>query len=225
MCLDFFDDSAFKWDYDRWCPVVRRALCTPQAGTMTKLMGKANSMTSTLTSKLITGASCLTLAVAALGLVATPALADGTHGAKRHAVNAEADSNIHVQIDTSKLVRIKGMPTTAVIGNPAIADVQLLEGGILFIQGRGYGSTNLIVLDGNGRSIINTTVAVIPPEEGIVAMYQGSSPNNYACNPRCTRYPMPGEDGDAYGAASTSYESYAGRALNGGGGQGAGRNY
>lgn len=170
------------------------------------------------------GIGHIALAAAITVFAAGPVMADGTHGAKRHMATAKAHGDIKVQIDTSKLVRIKGMPTTAVIGNPAIADVQLLEGGILFVQGRGYGRTNLIVLDGNGRTIINTTVAVIPPKEGIVAMHNGTNVANYACNPRCERYPMPGEVGDTYGDAVSSYDGYTGRALNGGAGGGGQQN-
>lgn len=198
--LDFFDDFPLDCESER---VAARGWLLGERCTLMKRTG------------------LLLLSAAVLALAVQPALADGNSGAKKKsrvartakATHAAADSSIRVQIDYSKLVQLKGTPTTAVIGNPAIADVQLLEGGVLFIQGRGYGTTNLIILDGAGKTVMNTTVVVTPPEGGTVAMYRGSNVNNYACSPRCVRYPMPGETQEAYTGASSSYESYSQRAM------------
>jgi hypothetical protein len=160
------------------------------------------------------------LTLTAAALCVGPALADGTNGAKKkhrtaavHKMSSGAGS-ITVPIDYSKLMQLKGAPTTAVVGNPSIADVQLLEGGILFVQGRAFGTTNLIILDGAGKTVLNSTVTVVPPENGIVAVYRGGSVSNHACSPRCVRYPMPGEGQDTYSAGSASYESYVNRSMN-----------
>lgn len=160
------------------------------------------------------------LTLAATALCVGPALADGTGGAKKkhrapavRKVSAGAGS-ITVPIDYSKLMQLKGAPTTAVVGNPSIADVQLLEGGILFVQGRSFGTTNLIVLDGAGKTVLNSSVTVVPPENGIVAVYKGSSVNNHTCSPRCVRYPLPGEGQEVYAAGAASYDGYVNRSLN-----------
>ncbi len=158
--------------------------------------------------------------VAVTAMCVGPALADGTNSAKKkHRAPAIGKistgmGGITVPIDFSKLMQLKGSPTTAVIGNPSIADVQLLEGGILFVQGRSFGTTNLIVLDGAGKTVLNSSVTVTPPEGGIVAVYRGSSVNNHTCSPRCVRYPLPGEGQEAYTAGAASYDAYVSRSLN-----------
>ena len=162
----------------------------------------------------------MVLSAAAIALCAGPVMADGKDGAKKprakivKKVSSGGHSGISVPIDYSKLMQLKGSPTTAVIGNPAIADIQLLEGGVLFVQGRGYGTTNLIVLDGAGKTVLNTVVTVVPPESNTVAVYRGSSVNNYSCGPRCVRAPMPGENQDAYTGAAASYDAYMSRSMN-----------
>ena len=50
---------------------------------------------------------------------------------------------------------------TIVIGNPLIADATLQSGGILVITGKGYGSTNLLALDRDGRVVMDKTVQVL----------------------------------------------------------------
>src|SRR5689334_15809720 len=76
-----------------------------------------------------------------------PAQADGVQGA--HApthVNRETTSEIRVALDQAVAVRLAGSATGISIGNPSIAGVSVQNDHLLFVTGRSYGSTNLIVL-------------------------------------------------------------------------------
>ena len=60
-------------------------------------------------------------------------------------------ADINVILDQAKLLKLPERVATIVVGNPLIADVALQSGGILVVTGKGYGVTNLIVLDRAGN--------------------------------------------------------------------------
>ena len=54
--------------------------------------------------------------------------------------------------DQSQLVKLADVPATVVVGNPSIADVTT-DGRRLFFHPRGYGVTNVLVLDADGKKL------------------------------------------------------------------------
>src|SRR3954470_5672939 len=52
---------------------------------------------------------------------------------------------------------------SALIANPAIADVVMEGGNRLFVLGRAPGETQLFVLDAEGKTLIDAVVSVRPP--------------------------------------------------------------
>ena len=54
------------------------------------------------------------------------------------------------------------------IGNPLIADAALQPGGLMVITGKGYGTTNIIVLDRAGAVLMEKTIEVQGPREHVV---------------------------------------------------------
>ncbi len=69
--------------------------------------------------------------------------------------------------------------STIVIGNPAIADAALQPGGILVLTGKGYGATNMLALDRQGRVVMDNQVQVVgPPQDGILVVQRGLDTRN-----------------------------------------------
>jgi len=65
------------------------------------------------------------------------------------AVAASPDSDVlKITLDQAKVAKVPGGTTTLVVGNPAIADVTMLKGGVgMVVTGKGYGQTNLVAID------------------------------------------------------------------------------
>jgi len=118
--------------------------------------------------------------------------------ARRHAVLAWAlaaaalattparGENVTVAIDRAHVMQIPERVATIVIGNPLIADATLQRGGILVLTGKGYGETNLLALDRNGRVVMDKTVQVLGPKGGnMVVVYRGVDRQSYSCAPKC----------------------------------------
>src|SRR4029077_12743792 len=89
------------------------------------------------------------------------------------AAPAQADT-VSVSLDQARLLKIPDRVTTIVIGNPLIADAALQGGGLLVVAGKGYGATNLLALDRDGRVLMSKTVQVVGPGgEDLVVVYRG----------------------------------------------------
>ncbi len=131
---------------------------------------------------------------------------------------------VDVRIDESTLVQLGAPAGGVVVGNPSIADVNLITPQRLAILGRSYGVTNIIVTDRMGRTILQQQVNVARGDAGRVSLYRGPLVSNYACSPHCERTPMPGEERTSnYEPYSAPYKDYDERAHNDSGRSGLGR--
>lgn len=124
-----------------------------------------------------------------------------------------ASAAVSVQLDQSTSVSLGGQASQVAVGNPAVADVSLIDRRHIMILGRAYGMTNLTVFDQAGRRIYETTVTVgSTGDSGRVSLFRGAEVQNYTCGPRCERTPLPGESTPVYQNASGAYTDYAARA-------------
>lgn len=126
---------------------------------------------------------------------------------------AQAQS-LPVRIDEAARVALSAPARDVVVGNPAVADITIIDARNLLVTGRGYGVTNLVVLDGAGRTILDRQIVVSASDQGRVSFYRGPDVYNYACAPRCERTPMPGERDNGqgiYSQWSTPYGDYTDR--------------
>lgn len=100
------------------------------------------------------------------------------------ATASPAGTEIVVMADEAKLVSVGGDISTVVVGNPAIADATV-QGQNVFIHGRSYGSTNLIVLDKEGSQIANLGVTVMQGGNSNLTVFRGGGKYSYVCEPQC----------------------------------------
>ncbi|HGP4740429.1 TPA: pilus assembly protein N-terminal domain-containing protein, partial [Vibrio cholerae O1] len=80
--------------------------------------------------------------------------------------------------------------------NPAIADVNVLDPGKAIVLGKGYGVTNMIVVDQLGRTVMERQIVVTAPE-GRVSVIRGSKVDDYACAGGCEREQRKAPAGDS----------------------------
>lgn len=94
---------------------------------------------------------------------------------------------ITVALDQATIVKLPERVATLVIGNPLIADATIQAGGMLVVTGRGYGMTNVIALDRAGTVLMERSVRVRGPREGVVTVFRGIERESFACAPTCER--------------------------------------
>lgn len=104
---------------------------------------------------------------------------------------------IDVVVDQAKLVKVPEQVATIVVGNPLIADVTLQPGGAMVVTGKGYGTTNLIVMNRAGEILEERTILVEGSSDKLVTVFRGIDRETYSCTPVCQRRVTLG-DGPTY---------------------------
>jgi Flp pilus assembly secretin CpaC len=102
------------------------------------------------------------------------------------AAQPAAADTLTVRMDQSAALHLPAPARDVVIGNPAIADVNMLDARNLVVLGKSFGVTNLLVMDQAGRTILNRQIVVSAPEPSM-SFYHGPDVRSYACSDRCER--------------------------------------
>ena len=101
-----------------------------------------------------------------------------------------------VEINKTQIMRLPSPASAIVVGNPAIADVSVHSPTMLFVNGRGYGVTNVIILDELGNVMMDTNIQVSKSQSasGKRVLMAGRGWQSYACTPFCQPAPVLGDD-------------------------------
>jgi Flp pilus assembly secretin CpaC len=130
------------------------------------------------------------------------------------ASSAFAAQVLEVQVDKSRMLTLPAQPGAIVVGNPSIADVTT-NGDKLFVHGRTFGETNLMILDINGNTILEYNLVTRHVNETAVAVFKGSTfggttRQSFTCYPICEADIQVGDDpiyfGTTIAAASKKTE-------------------
>jgi hypothetical protein len=109
---------------------------------------------------------------------------------------------LKVTLDQAKVLQLPEGAKTLVVGNPAIADVTMLKGGVaMVLTGKGYGQTNMIALDAQGN-IIDEKQIDVEPSRSVLVVQRGNDRESYWCNPTCMPTVQLGDENKAFSEAS-----------------------
>lgn len=128
-------------------------------------------------------------------------------GAMALSVPAHA-ADYSVDVNKTKILKLPVSASAIVVGNPQIADISVHSADTVFLVGRAYGETNMIVLDHNGVQVMDSTIRVINtvPSAGIQLHKIGQGRETYNCAPYCSPAPV-------HGDARQFVSSFQGRAT------------
>jgi Flp pilus assembly secretin CpaC len=97
----------------------------------------------------------------------------------------QAGSGIEVTMNQAKIVKLARPADTIVVGNPAIADASVQDASTIVLTGKGFGVTNLVILDKDGQPIIDEQVTVVRQNASSVRIYRRSQVQTMSCTPYC----------------------------------------
>jgi Flp pilus assembly secretin CpaC len=98
---------------------------------------------------------------------------------------AQAQS-LNVEIDRSTRIGLSGSAASVIVGNPAIADVTVVDANTLFVTGKGYGVTEVIAVDALGRTLFQGEIVVTGGATGSVRVWRGAQATEMACAASCS---------------------------------------
>ena len=107
-------------------------------------------------------------------------------------------------LDEVQTLTFKNPIATVYVGNPAIADVTMIDARHAFVQGKSYGRTNIVALDKDNAQVFNTHISVTGGEGGgTVTLNRGAQRITLSCGGgRCEPAPTPGDEQKAYDTES-----------------------
>ena len=111
-------------------------------------------------------------------------------------MSAQAEiQTLAVAVDESQILQLPAQPGAIIIGNPSIADVSI-QGQKLFVHGRSFGQTNLIILDLQGNQIASFKLVGQLAQDSLISVYRGHERFSYSCAGTCEANLQVGDDKD-----------------------------
>jgi len=98
---------------------------------------------------------------------------------------AEARADIGIVMNQAKIIKLVRPADTVVIGNPDIADAVVQDAQTIVLTGKGFGVTNIVALDVEGRPIMDEQVRVSRQTVDSVRIYRRSDVQTLSCTPFC----------------------------------------
>jgi len=100
-----------------------------------------------------------------------------------------------VELSKTEIVRLPAAASAVIVGDTTIADVSIHSSNIIFVIGRSYGETNLIVLDEHGRTMMDADLQVTSTvsRSNIRVHNIGEGRETYRCVPYCLASPQLGD--------------------------------
>jgi hypothetical protein len=103
--------------------------------------------------------------------------------------------DIAIPMDEVRIVTFPTPVSTVYVGNPAIADVTVIDSRRVFLLGKNFGTTNLVALDPKGNPTVSERVTVYSRQGSLVTLHRGAAQTSYACaGARCEASPVPGDE-------------------------------
>lgn len=109
---------------------------------------------------------------------------------------------VEVALDLARILKLDEPARTIVIGNPAVLDATINDERTLVLTGKVPGTTNMIVLNGEGDEVANMMINVVQGSH-IVTVHRGSQKEMYNCVGKC-RPTVAVETGEAGAQAAPS---------------------
>jgi Flp pilus assembly secretin CpaC len=101
------------------------------------------------------------------------------------AAPAFAQAGIEVVMNQARIVKLTRPADTIVVGNSEIADAAVQDASTIVLTGKGFGVTNLVVLDREGVPIVDEQVTVVRQTARSVRIYRRADVQTMSCTPYC----------------------------------------
>ncbi len=129
------------------------------------------------------------------------------------------DGPVMVTVDRAKVFRIEDGAAAVIVGNPFIADVAMFDQNTVVVTGKSYGTTNLVILDGDNKPIVDEEITVHASEGDVVSVYRKSARVTMSCHPVCEPTLRLGDSEDAFKFAADQAASRNALAVEAAGGK------
>jgi Flp pilus assembly secretin CpaC len=132
-------------------------------------------------------------------------------------------AGIALAMDEVRTVSFTVPVATVYVGNPSIADINMIDARHAFVIGKAFGNTNIVALDGDGKQVFDTQIAVLASAantESTLVLNRGVQRSTYSCTAgHCEAMPEPGDGKDAFEAINSQLATHSAAAKSAAAGQ------
>ncbi|WP_407863486.1 pilus assembly protein N-terminal domain-containing protein [Phyllobacterium phragmitis] len=100
---------------------------------------------------------------------------------------ASADEGIKLVTNQARVLRLARPAETVVIGNPEIADAVVQDARTVVLTGKGFGVTNIVIMDADGTAIVDDQVVVGRDDTKTTRVYRRADVQMLSCTPFCEK--------------------------------------
>lgn len=101
-----------------------------------------------------------------------------------------------LSVEASKTVplRLSAPASSIVVGNKNIADVAVHDDRLIFVTGKSYGTTNIMVFNKAGDEVYSAEIVVTANSSSLVTVNRAGQNQTYDCAPICRSALTLGDD-------------------------------
>ena len=96
-----------------------------------------------------------------------------------------AGQRLVVEKNHTVRVSLSAPASSVIVGNPEIADVNVVDSRTVYILGKGFGNSSVTITGRDGRALFEGEVAVTAVRQGSITVYKGLKPSLVVCTNVC----------------------------------------
>ncbi|CAN7622473.1 pilus assembly protein N-terminal domain-containing protein [Phyllobacterium sp. LjRoot231] len=97
----------------------------------------------------------------------------------------QADTGIHIVMNQARILKLARPADTVVVGDPQIADAVVKDARTVVLTGKGFGITNIVIIDADGAAIVDDQVMVSRSVANTTRVYRRAYVQTLSCTPYC----------------------------------------
>lgn len=101
------------------------------------------------------------------------------------APQAFAGQRVVVEKNHVMRVTLSAPAGSVIVGNPEIADVNVVDSRTVYILGKGFGNSAVTITGRDGRALFDGEVVVSGVQQGAITVYKGLKPSLMVCSNVC----------------------------------------
>jgi Flp pilus assembly secretin CpaC len=122
-------------------------------------------------------------------------------------------AGLSIAMDEVRTISFEKPIATVYVGNPAIADITMIDSRHAFLIGKGFGATNIVALDSDGKQVFDSPVAVLANSStagSTLVLNRGTQRVTYSCTAsHCEAMAAPGDSKDVFDQINSQLSSHS----------------
>lgn len=99
-----------------------------------------------------------------------------------------AEEMLNVYMNHARVLKLDRAVSKVIIGNSEVADATVADAKTIVLTGRSFGTTNLVILDGDGNAIVDERILVSIDEGNTVRVFKQTIRSVLSCTPNCEEH-------------------------------------